>query len=88
MKIYHLNCGDAYVYYRQVGLLQPYTHPCGKLAEFIQAKMANMPRHHWSRIRELKRAHGDQIQVFCAHDAHELEPCQVMATGSADGLNV
>jgi len=74
-----LHCGDAYIYYRQVGLLQPYKHPCGKLAEFIQSKMTKMSRHHWKRIRELKQAHGDQIQVFCAHDAHELKLCQMRA---------
>ena len=78
-----LHCGDAYVYHRQVGLMQPYRHPCGKLAETIQSKMAKIPRRHWRRIRELKRLHGDRIQVFCAHDAQELRQCQMGEPGGS-----
>jgi hypothetical protein len=26
-----------------------------------------------TRLRELKRAHGREIRLFCAHDAKELE---------------
>jgi len=74
-----IHCGDACIYYRQVGFSQPYKHPCGKLAEFIYSTMTNMSRRHWKTIRKLKRMHGDQIQAFCAHDAHELKEFQTGA---------
>jgi hypothetical protein len=33
-----------------------------------QSRLANQ-----TRLRELKRAHGREIRLFCAHDAKELE---------------
>lgn len=70
-----LHCGDVYGYYRQIGLVQPYDHPCGQVMEYLITTGFNMPRHHWRRIRELLRAYGEQIHVFCSHDAHEFELC-------------
>jgi hypothetical protein len=75
-----LHCGmPTCVYYRQVGLEEPYKHPCGKLAEAIHSTMIQMSRRHWKRVKELRRVHGDQVQVFCAQDAHELKLCQMRA---------
>jgi glyoxylase-like metal-dependent hydrolase (beta-lactamase superfamily II) len=68
-----LHCGDVYGYYRQADPLQPYEHPCGGLMEWLVTTGFKMPRQHWFRIRELLQAHGDSIQTFCAHDAHEFE---------------
>ncbi|NIM93908.1 MAG: MBL fold metallo-hydrolase [Anaerolineales bacterium] len=67
-----LHCGDLYGYHRQVDPVQPYKHPCGGLMESIVRMGFKIPKGHWIRIRELLRAHGDQIQTFCAHDAHEF----------------
>ena len=69
-----LHCGDAYGYYRQAGV-EPYTHPSGRIVEWITTTGFNIPRQHWARIRELLRAHGDEIRAFCTHDAHELKLC-------------
>lgn len=66
-----MHCGDAYGYYRQV-LAQPYRHPSGKLMEMIVTTGFKMPRRHWVCISKLLREHKDQIQAFCAHDAHEF----------------
>ena len=68
-----LHCGDAYGYYRQIGSVQPYAHPSGKLMETILTAGLKMPRRHWASLRGLLRAHGDQVSAFCAHDAHEFE---------------
>jgi len=68
-----LHCGDAYGYCRQADPVQPYSHPCGKLMEALVTWGFRMPRRHWLTLRGLLRAHGDQIQAFCAHDAHEFE---------------
>lgn len=72
-----LHCGDVYGYYRQVDPVQPYKHPNGKLLEFMVTAGFKMPRHHWVRIRKLLKTHGDKIQTFCAHDAHEFELCRM-----------
>jgi glyoxylase-like metal-dependent hydrolase (beta-lactamase superfamily II) len=68
-----LHCGDAYGYYRQVDPVQPYSHPSGKLMETILTRAFRMPRRHWLSLRELLQAHGDHVQTFCAHDAHEFD---------------
>jgi len=68
-----LHCGDVYGYYRQVDPVQPYSHPCGKLMESIVTTGFRMPKRHWRALRGLLQAHGDQIRVFCTHDAHEFE---------------
>jgi glyoxylase-like metal-dependent hydrolase (beta-lactamase superfamily II) len=70
-----LHCGDVYGYYRHADPVQPYQYPCGKLMESIVTTGFTMPRHHWDCIRNLLREHGNQIQTFCAHDAHEYELC-------------
>jgi hypothetical protein len=68
-----LHCGDIYGYYRQVDPVQPYKHPCGKLLETIVTTGFTMPRRHWIHLRQLLRTHGDKIQTFCTHDAHEYK---------------
>jgi glyoxylase-like metal-dependent hydrolase (beta-lactamase superfamily II) len=68
-----LHCGDAYGYYRQVGSVQPYRHPCGKLMEAVVMTGFRIPRQHLECIRKLLREHGDQVQTFCSHDSHEFE---------------
>jgi glyoxylase-like metal-dependent hydrolase (beta-lactamase superfamily II) len=72
-----LHCGDVYGYYRQADPVQPYKHPSGRLMETIVTMGFKMPRRHWVRIRKLLRAHGDHIQAFCSHDAHEFELCRM-----------
>ena len=70
-KKWILHCGDVYGYYRQIDPVQPYTHPCGSLMEKIVVTGFKMPKRHWLTIRNLLGAYGDQVQAFCAHDAHE-----------------
>jgi glyoxylase-like metal-dependent hydrolase (beta-lactamase superfamily II) len=68
-----LHCGDVCGYHPQVDPAQPYTHPSGKLMEWLVTTAFKMPKRHWLSIRELLSAHGDRIQVFCSHDAREFE---------------
>ena len=37
------------------------------------------------RIRELKRAHGSEIAMFCSHDEKELEALQGRSAPQGDG---
>ena len=68
-----VHCGDAYAYHGQVDPMKPRTLPSGKLMEIVLMTGFNVPRRHRARIRELLHTHGDKVQTFCAHDAHEFE---------------
>ena len=70
-----MHCGDAYTYYGQVDPVKPYAFPSGKLMEIVLMTGFRIPKRHRARIRELVQAHGDKVQTFCAHDAHEFELC-------------
>ena len=67
-----LHCGDAYFHRNEMA--SPPSCPPGLrlfqrgLSADNDARVANQ-----ERIRELSRDHGDEVRVFCAHDAVELE---------------
>jgi hypothetical protein len=79
-----LHCGDAYFNHAQVA-----TPPsCPPLLGVFQRLLAsdNAARvANTERLRELAAAHGDEVQLFSAHDRHELERFQAAntAAGSA-----
>jgi glyoxylase-like metal-dependent hydrolase (beta-lactamase superfamily II) len=65
--------GDAYFYRGEIGA-ERYDCPPGlrgyqKLMEVDRAARLNNQR----RIRGLSLDHGDQVRIFCAHDAREFE---------------
>lgn len=77
-----LHCGDAYFNHGEVA-----TPPsCPPVLRFFQnvtgsdrkARLANQ-----ERLRELARAHGDEVKLFCAHDPRELELAQARTAGAA-----
>lgn len=67
-----LHCGDAYYYHRELDN-EPETHP---LLNWVQTTYET---HHdlrlgtQARLRELVRAHGDQVTLIAAHDPWELQ---------------
>ena len=66
-----LHCGDAY--FNRNEIKTPHSCPAGLgafqklMADDATARIANQ-----ERLRELARAHGDQVRLFCAHDPVEL----------------
>jgi glyoxylase-like metal-dependent hydrolase (beta-lactamase superfamily II) len=66
-----LHCGDAYFHHDQVA-----TPPsCPPVLRAFQALMAfdrELRQRNTERLRELARDHGDEITLFCAHDADDL----------------
>lgn len=70
-----LHCGDAYVYHGDVQPEGPIYPPRHKLVlsmmGFIQA--FKVLGAHSPRLRQLCREHGDEVTIFCAHDALEFE---------------
>jgi glyoxylase-like metal-dependent hydrolase (beta-lactamase superfamily II) len=62
-----LHCGDIFGYQPQIDPAQPYKYPNGALMESIVTSGFNMPRRHWATLRDLLRAHGDEVSAFCSH---------------------
>jgi glyoxylase-like metal-dependent hydrolase (beta-lactamase superfamily II) len=67
-----LHCGDAYFHRDEMA-----TPPsCPPLLKAYQPATAfdNAARvRNAERLRELARAHGDEVTLFCSHDPHELQ---------------
>jgi glyoxylase-like metal-dependent hydrolase (beta-lactamase superfamily II) len=60
-----LHCGDAYVRDMQVSLDEE-RNPFPRWANALQQWL--FPNEPVSRLRELRRQHGDEISMFCSHD--------------------
>ena len=77
-----LHCGDAYFNHGE--LATPPT--CPPMLSVFQrvlaadngARVANV-----ERLRELAAAHGDEVDLFCAHDPHELERDQAASAAAS-----
>jgi glyoxylase-like metal-dependent hydrolase (beta-lactamase superfamily II) len=66
-----LHCGDAYFHHSEMA--DPPSCPPGLRA--FQAAMAAdgaARRSNQERLRELARAHGDEVTLFCSHSEVEL----------------
>jgi glyoxylase-like metal-dependent hydrolase (beta-lactamase superfamily II) len=67
-----LHCGDAYFYREEVA-----TEPrCPlELKAFQQLAVTDRAArvNNLQRLRELKRAHGAEVRLFCSHDSVELD---------------
>ena len=71
-----LNAGDAYFYRRE---LDEDRRRCTPGLRFYQRLMDTDRDQRFAnqeRLRDLKRAHGGQITIFCSHDEKELEAMQ------------
>jgi len=78
-----LNAGDAYFYRRE---MDPDRRRCTPGLRFYQRLMdtdRDLRFANQERLRELKRAHGDEVTIFCSHDAKELEALQGRGTPDA-----
>lgn len=66
-----IHCGDAYFFRGEVEL--PASCPIGLMA-FQNLVQINGPQRlrNQRRLRELKAAHGAEVDLFCAHDSVEL----------------
>jgi glyoxylase-like metal-dependent hydrolase (beta-lactamase superfamily II) len=80
-----LHCGDAYFHRAEVA--SPPSCPPG-LAIFQAAMASNLRarRSNIERLRELAGRSDEEIRMFCAHDARELERERARAHGEAAAL--
>ncbi|MBH3441262.1 MBL fold metallo-hydrolase [Pseudomonas luteola] len=71
-----LHAGDAYFYREEVG--QP-KRSCTPGLRFYQTMMEvnrELRLRNQQRLRELSLTHKSEVELFCSHDAKELERCQ------------
>ncbi|GAA4634187.1 MBL fold metallo-hydrolase [Actinoallomurus vinaceus] len=67
-----LNAGDAYFYHRELDADPPVSHPG---LDLIQQSVQVDPEARLGalhRLRALHRVHGDEVDIFCAHDPWEF----------------
>lgn len=81
-----LHAGDAYFYHSEVG--QP-ERACPPGLRFYQTMMEvdrSQRLRNQNRLRDLSLSHGDQITLFCSHDATDLARMRRRSSGAFDGL--
>ncbi len=66
-----LHCGDAYYHHGEVAM-PPSCPPVLRHFETLTAADNTARKRNLERLRELAREHGDEVRLFCAHDAVEL----------------
>ncbi|KIA61874.1 MBL fold metallo-hydrolase [Nocardia vulneris] len=73
-----LHCGDAFMHRGQ--LLDDGTAPVGlKFYQRATDVMHERRVHNLERLRSLRAEHGDEITLFCAHDAQQLADLQTVS---------
>jgi glyoxylase-like metal-dependent hydrolase (beta-lactamase superfamily II) len=68
-----LHAGDAYFYHAEMDVERPRCTPGLRLYQWMMEKDRPARLANQDRLRELVRARGAQVQVFCAHDTTEFE---------------
>jgi glyoxylase-like metal-dependent hydrolase (beta-lactamase superfamily II) len=67
-----LHCGDAYFFHGETDPHHPHCTPGLKLFQrFVEIDHAARVGNQ-ARLRELRRDHGGEVRLFCAHDPDEF----------------
>jgi glyoxylase-like metal-dependent hydrolase (beta-lactamase superfamily II) len=68
-----LQAGDAYFHHEEMNPDRPYCTPGLRFYQWMMDKNRGARIANQRRLRELKRLHGDELDIFCAHDIEEFE---------------
>ncbi|KYG70555.1 MBL fold metallo-hydrolase [Bdellovibrio bacteriovorus] len=68
-----LQAGDAYFYHQEMNVLNPHCTPGLNLYQIMMEKDRKARLWNQDRLRELKRTHSEEVEIFCAHDVVEFE---------------
>ncbi len=71
-----LNAGDAYFYRRELDSDRRRCTPGLRLYQTMMDTDRELRFANQERLRDLKRAHGGDVTIFCSHDEKELEAMQ------------
>lgn len=67
-----LNAGDAYFFHAEMEPT-PSCTPGLRAYQMMMEKDRRLRLSNQDRLRELRQAHGAQLEIFCSHDPHEFE---------------
>ncbi|GAA2266165.1 MBL fold metallo-hydrolase [Kitasatospora cystarginea] len=67
-----LHCGDSYFWHEELDPADPRCPPGLAAFERQVAFDDRARRNNQERLRELRRTHGGEIELFCSHDAVEF----------------
>jgi glyoxylase-like metal-dependent hydrolase (beta-lactamase superfamily II) len=70
---WRLQAGDAYFYHGEMDVLRPRCTPGLRFYQWMMEKDRHARIDNQHRLRELKRANGSKVRLFCAHDVREFE---------------
>ncbi|MCW7541569.1 MBL fold metallo-hydrolase [Aquabacterium sp. A7-Y] len=68
-----LQAGDAYFYHREMDLDHASCTPGLRAYQVLMEKDRHARLANQARLRALRRGHGDQVAICCAHDLLEFE---------------
>lgn len=68
-----LQAGDAYFYHDEMNVERPTCTPGLRMYQWMMEKDRGSRLSNQHRLRELKRAHGDAVQILSSHDVVEFE---------------
>jgi glyoxylase-like metal-dependent hydrolase (beta-lactamase superfamily II) len=68
-----LNAGDAYFYRHEMNSSNPHCTPGLQAYQWMMEVDRSARLHNQDRLRSLSCEHHSEVQLFCSHDAVELE---------------
>jgi glyoxylase-like metal-dependent hydrolase (beta-lactamase superfamily II) len=77
-----LQAGDAYFHRDEMDLQRPYCTPGLRLYQTLMEKDRALRLGNQQRLRELKRDHGAEVRLLCAHDPVAFEALAGRASGT------
>lgn len=78
-----LQAGDAYFHHREMDLDRPWCTPGLRMYQTLMEKRRGSRLANQQRLRELRRAHGGEVEIVCAHDPVEYERLAGRPMGSS-----
>jgi glyoxylase-like metal-dependent hydrolase (beta-lactamase superfamily II) len=76
-----LLAGDAYFFHGEMDLDRPWCTPGLRFYQFMLEKDRKARLQNQARLRELRRHHGGEVELFCSHDVAEFERCAARPAG-------
>jgi glyoxylase-like metal-dependent hydrolase (beta-lactamase superfamily II) len=67
-----LHAGDAYFFHNETDPVRPRSTPFLRLFQNLVQINGPARRTNQARLRDLRTAHDDRVDIFCAHDQTEL----------------
>lgn len=67
-----LDAGDAYLHRGELDASRPHMPPGLRVYERIMATEVEAGRTNLQRLRDLKRDHSAEVDIFCSHDSTDL----------------